>query len=108
VFPGFGTPAGLSGVESTRTGRVARLKIPLGVERASGLGHLTVAYSDSDDGSRQKRVLATSQVERGRGETLSDVWDVDPAQATCTETGKALAVARAPLRPRRNQPVAQP
>ena len=114
VFPGLGSPAGLSGVETARTGRVTRLKIPLVVERAAGLGRLTVAYSDSDDGKRQKRLIATSQFESGRAETLGDLWEVDPGQAACADSGKgntrakALTVVRVPLRPKRNQPVGQP
>lgn len=108
VFPGVGSPAGLSGVESARAGRVTRLKIPLSVERAAGLGRLTVVYGDSDDGKRQKRLIATSQLESGRGETLGDLWEVEPAQAICAEKGKALTVVRVPLRAKRNQAVGQP
>jgi hypothetical protein len=110
VFPGVGSPAGLSSVESTRTGHVTRLKIPLSVERSAGLGRLTVVYSDSDDGKRQKRLISTSQLEPGRGETLGELWEVDPGQATCVDRGKgkALMVVRVPLRAQRNQPVGQP
>jgi len=115
VFPGWGTPPGLVGVEAARTRHVTRLKIPLGVDRAGGsigVGRLTVGYGDSDGGTRPRRLLATSELERGRSETLGDVWEVDPAQAACIETGKgkkkALAVSRTALRPRPNQPVGQP
>jgi hypothetical protein len=115
VFPGWGTPPGLVGVEAARTRRLSRLKIPLGVDRAGGsigIARLTVVYADSDGGPRPRRLLATSELERGRSETLGDVWEVDPAQAVCIETGKGkrktLVVSRTPLRPRPNQPVGQP
>lgn len=108
VLPGVGAPPGLSGVEVTRRGRVARLKIPLGPERASGATRLTVAYADSDDGIHLERVLATSELDPGRPETLGDVWEVEPEEATCVATRKGLAVSRPSLRPIPNAPVGQP
>lgn len=36
---------------------------------------LTVVWSDSDDGKRQERLIATSAVKHGVGWTLSETWD---------------------------------
>ena len=100
VIPAFGKPTPLAGVEVVRSGHGARFKIPLGATATSSA--LTIVYSDSDDGKRQKRLIATSQLQRRRGvdrdRTLGTVWDVDPSDATCAVTvtvkGKALRIVR--------------
>jgi hypothetical protein len=99
VFPAFGAPAPLGGVEVVRSGRVARARIPIGdwVKGDDADNALTVVYSDSDDGLHQKRLIATSKVERGQAGTLGSVRAVDPAHATCVIKGKALQIVRPPL-----------
>ena len=67
---------------------------------------LTVVYSDSDDGLRQKRLIATSTIERGQWLSLGQVRDIDPTtrhlrdqregaadqQAAAAETNDVMAV----------------
>lgn len=44
---------------------------------------ITVAYSDSDDGKRQKRIIATSQLKLGSLATLGGIHDVQPQIGVC-------------------------
>jgi hypothetical protein len=99
VFPGFGAPAPLAGVEVVRSGRVARVRIPIAdwIKGEDDENALAVVYSDSDDGLRQKRLIATSEVERGNVLTLGAVRTVAPAHATCVVKGKVLQIHRPPL-----------
>jgi hypothetical protein len=92
VFPAFGAPAPLIGVEVVRTRRTARVKIPLPEAGSEAPGPLTVVYSDSDDGVRQKRLIATSQLEYGNADTLGEVRDIQPEEATCTVQRGSLQV----------------
>jgi hypothetical protein len=110
VFPAFGSPAPLAGVEVVRSGHLARVRIPISdwVKEQDDENALTVVYSDSDDGLRQKRLIATSQVERGNVLTLGDVRAVDPAVATCVIKGKALQISRPPLVASPDAPLADP
>jgi hypothetical protein len=109
VFPGFGSPAPLAGVEVARAGSVARIKVPLQGFADSEVPDLTVVYSDSDDGLRQERLIATSDVERGHIDSLGHVRVVEPAEATCAADSrkKALHIVRTPLRTRWNKAIAQ-
>jgi hypothetical protein len=97
VFAGFGSPELLAGVEVVRAGHTARARIPLGDRLKDDGAPLTVVYSDSDDGVHQKRLLATSTVDRGQELSLGHVRDVDPAHATCVVKGKTLRINRPPL-----------
>jgi len=109
VFAGFGSPEPLAGVEVVRAGGTARARIPLG-DRLKGDSDgtpLTVVYSDSDDGVHQKRLIATSTVERGQELSLGHVRDVDPAHATCVVKGKALRINRPPLAIKRGEAIAR-
>jgi hypothetical protein len=110
VFPAFGSPEPLAGVEVVRSGAAARAKIPVGdwLKRDSDASSLTVVYSDSDDGLRQKRLIATSRVERGKSDSLGGLRDIAPGDATCVAKGKALRVVRAPLVAKPSEAVADP
>ena len=68
MFPGFGSPEPLAGVEVVRAGGTARARIPVGdwLKQEAELSSITVVYSDSDDGLRQKRLIATSRSRAGR------------------------------------------
>jgi hypothetical protein len=101
VFPGFGAPAPLAGVEVVRSGRVARVRIPIAdwIKGEDDENALAVVYSDSDDGLRQKRLIATSQVERGQELTLGHVRRIEEDEATCVVRGKALRIDRTPPKP---------
>jgi len=98
VFPGFGSPPSTPAVEVQRNGRTVRLKI--GLPDATLRGRFTVVYSDSDDGVRQKRLIATSELEFGKWWTLGDVaWfgldTLDPADA-CAVGARTLEPKRVP------------
>ena len=52
---------------------------------------LTVVYSDSDDGTRQKRLIATSNLEFGRTWTIGSVSPIGPRRAACVVDGPRCA-----------------
>ena len=93
LFPAFGSPEPLAGVEVVRSGRIARARIPAAewLKGEDETTSLTVVYSDSDDGLRQKRLIATSQVERGQWFSLGHVRDIAPKHTTCVVKGKSAA-----------------
>lgn len=62
-----------------------RLRLPEGVWQA-----ITVVYSDSDDGVKQERLLATSQFAFPQAATLGVLHPIDPKQATCVVENGAL------------------
>ena len=74
VYKGHGAPAADPTVRVARTERGARFRIVLPDE---GKG-LTVVYSDSDDGARQKRLIATSRLAFGRP------WTVGSRHLNCS------------------------
>ena len=99
VFAGFGSPRPLANVEVARAGSSARIKIPLRDQPADAWQALAVVYSDSDDGTQQERLIATSQVERGHAGTLGHMIGIDASAASCVTdvaTG-ALRIVRPPL-----------
>jgi hypothetical protein len=110
VFPAFGSPAPLAGVEVVRSGRQARARIPIAdwLKGEDDATALTVVYSDSDDGLHQKRLIATSQLERGHMLSLGHVRDVDPGHATCVIKGKTLQIHRPPFATSPNEAIADP
>jgi hypothetical protein len=101
VFAGFGSPELLAGVEVVRSGGTARARIPIAdwLKQDDDSNSVTVVYSDSDDGLRQKRLIATSQVERGQELTLGHVRRIEEDEATCVVRGKALRIDRTPPKP---------
>ena len=109
VFAGFGSPEPLAGVEVVRAGGTARARIPLGdwLQGQDEATPLTIVYSDSDDGVHQKRLIATSEVERGQELSLGHVRDVDPGHATCVLKGKALRINRPALAIKRGEGIAR-
>jgi hypothetical protein len=103
VRAGQGGRVGSPKAEVSVKGTLARVKLtlPLGVWKA-----LTVVYSDSDDGKKQKRMVATSQFAFPQAATLGFLADVYPQQATCVVENGALTPksnwnppARGPLFP---------
>jgi hypothetical protein len=70
VFPAHGAPQPLTGIERVVMKHKARFKIPL-----PRMGdRITVVYSDSDDGQRQKHLMATSQLRFGDPATLGETF----------------------------------
>jgi hypothetical protein len=98
VFAGYGHPdPGEIQVARAAAPGVVRLRIALPKEAESA----TVVYSDSDDGKHQKRLIATSGVRFGAGETLSGFYAIRPDQAVCeTRNGRLEPRLVAPHRAR--------
>ena len=93
VFKAHGAPSSSPTVRVTRSDRGARFRIVLPDE---GEG-LTVVYSDSDDGARQKRLIATSNLAFGRPWTVGRVRSIAKARAVCVVDGAELRPKVAPL-----------
>lgn len=78
-FAGYGKPdwSGVN-VELERRDRLVRIKL-------TGIAsdHLTVVYSDSDDGKKQERLVATSSLSYGKTSTLGEVFIVPEERARC-------------------------
>ncbi len=86
VFAASGAPKKAPNVETQFDPgqRTARLKITL----PAGYGRMTVVYSDSDDGKRQERLIATSALRR-RSELLGRVFALgDKAQCVVAPSGR--------------------
>jgi len=75
VFSGFGNPKVNPHIErvvlSDGKSKVYRFKVSLPFKP----GALTVVYSDSDGGKKQKRLLSTSQLKYGNGASLGEGWE---------------------------------
>jgi len=93
VYKGHGAPAADPTVRVARTERGARFRIVLPDE---GKG-LTVVYSDSDDGVRQKRMIATSHLTFGRTWTVGSVTSLARQRASCVVEGAQLRPKIEPL-----------
>ena len=91
VFAGFGAPTAMPRVEVARAGNVIRLRVTFEADTLPG-PWFTAVYSDSDDGVRQKRLIATSALVFGQWWTFGDGPD--------GEQSKSCTVARGVLEPR--------
>jgi hypothetical protein len=94
VYNAHGSPSAAPTVRVARGEHSARFRIVLPDE---GKG-LTVVYSDSDDGVRQKRLIATSRFQFGRPWTVGGATPVGPGRATCVVDGASLRPKVTPLR----------
>ena len=103
VFPAHGTPEPLTGVERVIAGRTARFKIPL----PGPYERMTIVYSDSDDGRRQDRLIATSELKFGDPATLGTTHAVKAEDATCIVKKGALQPKRAPLLIEAGKPITE-
>jgi len=101
VFPAYGDPKEPLPVEVMREGKVAHLKIQL-PKVAIGL---TVIYSDSDAGKKQELMVGTSALKFGRAGTLSPVWRIIPARATCEVKENQLVPVLTELHPKPGEAV---
>jgi hypothetical protein len=86
VFAAMGNPEELPKVQSvfpTGTTGLARLKIRLPASQDGAESGITLVYSDSDDGKRQKRLIATSKVHLSWAATLGAMQEIKVDEATC-------------------------
>lgn len=99
VFPAHGSPKQKLTVEKAEIrgpeGLVGyRFKVTL----PKGFQSIGVVYSDSDEGKKQERVVATSPLKFARPETVNAVRLVLPDEATCVVREGALTVVPTPLK----------
>ncbi|MCB9678024.1 MAG: hypothetical protein H6737_23190 [Alphaproteobacteria bacterium] len=87
VYPAHGEPKPVKAEVVEVEGGV-RLRIS-GLPKFDGLA---VVYSDSDDGKTQERLIATSPVRFGHGETLAPTEAIAPDKAVCIVGEKGLVV----------------
>jgi hypothetical protein len=87
VFPGAGKPTELLDAQrAVVDAHTVRLRIDLPEKFKT----ITVVYSDSDDGQKQKSLLATSRLVFDVGSSLGLPAPIDPARATCKVIGGKL------------------
>ena len=84
VFPAYGNPIEALGVELDSsapegTAKTYRLKLTL----PRGFDLFTVVYSDSDEGKRQERLIATSRLEFGVVPSFGQARKLKAAEASC-------------------------
>lgn len=80
VFAGHGKPpVSAIGVEVARASDVTRLRVVLPKDWET----ITIAYSDSDDGQKQKRIIATSRLQFGKARTLGQIQGTDATLVSC-------------------------
>jgi hypothetical protein len=85
--PGHGGRLGLPRAELVTDGKVVRMKLAL----AQGdWPALTLVYSDSDDGQKQERLIATSQFAFPQAATLGQLHPLAARAATCEVKEGAL------------------
>jgi hypothetical protein len=95
VFAGSGKPTDMLQVERVMVdAHTARMRVVLPVS-----GSITVVYSDSDDGRKQKSLLATSKLSFGNASTLGAVKKIDAARARCVVIDGKLEPRTAPVDP---------
>ena len=93
VYKGHGAPAAHPTVRVARSEGGARFRIVLPGNPTG----LTVVYSDSDDGTRQKRLIATSNLTFGRPWTIGSVTAIGRQRARCVADGAQLRPTVEPL-----------
>jgi hypothetical protein len=96
AFAGYGSPRAMPTVRRASVDEhTVRLRIELPPPSTAN-GHrdddfsLTVAYSDSDDGKRQKALIATSPLVFGDASTLGGRRRIPASKATCRVRGGTL------------------
>jgi hypothetical protein len=96
VFAAYGNPdAGSLKVELAPRAPGTAGPVRMRLQLPKGWKGITVAYSDSDDGRKQKRLIATSALEFRNGRTLGMVKEIKPDRASCrVANGRLDAVVK--------------
>lgn len=77
-------------------GKINRIRLK--VRLPEGVGPLrTIVYSDSDDGTGQERLIATSDVEYGEGMTIGEVKEYPDMRCDVSDSGREAGPAGEPL-----------
>lgn len=99
VFPGAGNPdpTALTVERAEAPGGIVRLKITLPPKHEG----LSVVYSDSDDGRKQERLIATSRLRFNDAPTLGRLHALSPDEVTCLPHDGKLEPSQKPLDPAR-------
>ncbi|MBN1960975.1 MAG: hypothetical protein JW841_08510 [Deltaproteobacteria bacterium] len=79
VFPGYGSPSPLVVKEIYSTNDSVRMRIAL----PNSFDLITVVYSDSDDGKKQKRLIATSKLSFAKLATLGAYKNIPETFGKC-------------------------
>ena len=87
VYAAFGNPALLPTVSHWV---VSENEVRLRIRMPKIYPAISVAYSDSDDGKKQERLIATSALKHGQARTLGALLPIDGAKAKCQAFGSAL------------------
>jgi len=94
VFSGSGHPSEKLAVRRSPTtakdGEPVLLAITLPAWFDAKASGITVVYSDSDDGTTQKRLIATSELQFAQRWTIGHVRRIAPREASCTVSGGRL------------------
>ena len=84
VFAAAGKPkATLAVTRRQVTGADGKPVVRMKIQLPPGRGRVTLVYSDSDDGKKQERLIATSQLSFGKGVTLGSRIVIKPEDAIC-------------------------
>lgn len=101
VFPASGSPKQKLKVEKAEIRGSQGLEgYRFKVTLPKGFRSVSVSYSDSDEGKKQERMVATSPLKFARPETLNAVRLVLPDEATCVVREGKLAVVPTELKPK--------
>lgn len=87
VHPAYGNPTSKLPVEVAKDGATIRVKVKL----PHSYDAVTVVYSDSDDGKKQKRLIGTSELRFAQTPTLGSFYSIPESSAIC-ELKDALLV----------------
>jgi hypothetical protein len=84
VFPAYGNPSAAAiKAEIAPRAQGAPGPVRVRIQLPKGWEALTVAYSDGDDGRKQKRIIATSALELRDTRSLGLVKSIKPGEAVC-------------------------
>jgi hypothetical protein len=103
VHPAHGRPKEHPKVERAEVRRGEELEaLRFKITLPEAYSALTVVYSDTDDGKRQKRLIATSDLKFGNPRTLGGFQEMPPERGRCTVGNGELSYV--PTEPQKRTP----